>query len=58
MLPDMPNRPNPRAVWFTKEHAELAMLRLARHGRAEPKPVSLAGVKYVIENFSLSTSNV
>ncbi len=47
MLPDYPNRPNPRAIWFTKEHAETAMQRLARHGKAEPKSVSWTGAKYV-----------
>lgn len=46
MLPDYPNRPNPRAVWFTKRHAQFALERLARHGRAEPQPVSWAGAKY------------
>jgi hypothetical protein len=47
MLPDLPNRPNPRAIWFTNDHARLAMDRLARHGREEPKRVSLAGCRYV-----------
>lgn len=46
MLPDYPNRPNPRAVWFTKEHAEIALHRLTRHGRAEPKSVTWAGARY------------
>ncbi|KAI0479066.1 major facilitator superfamily transporter [Xylariaceae sp. FL0804] len=40
MLPDMPNRPNPRAFWFRPHHAKLAMERLERHGRAEPKRMS------------------
>lgn len=45
MLPDLPNRPNPRAFWFKRVDAELAMTRLARHNRAEPKRISWAGVK-------------
>ncbi|KAI1080857.1 major facilitator superfamily transporter [Whalleya microplaca] len=45
MLPDLPNRPNPRAFWFKEGHARLAMERLERHGRAEPKKMSLAAVK-------------
>lgn len=45
MIPDLPNKPNPRAFWFRKIHAELSMERLARHGRAEPKKMTWAGVK-------------
>ncbi|KAL6245045.1 hypothetical protein RBB50_007820 [Rhinocladiella similis] len=45
MLPDYPNRPNPRAFWFSDTHAEIAMNRLSRHGRAEPKAVSWEGAK-------------
>lgn len=45
MLPDYPNKPNPRAFWFTKAHGELAMERLVRHKRAEPKRVSWTSVK-------------
>lgn len=45
MIPDLPNRPNPRAFWFKKVHAELSMERLARNGRAEPKRMTWAGVK-------------
>ncbi|KAJ7104469.1 major facilitator superfamily domain-containing protein [Mycena belliarum] len=44
-LPDYPNKPNPRAFWFTARHAEMAMERLKRYGRAEPKPVSWAGAR-------------
>lgn len=47
MLPDYPNQPNPRAFWFTKQHAEIALERLAAHGRAQPKGVTWAGIKYV-----------
>ncbi|KAB8237126.1 hypothetical protein ETB97_010302 [Aspergillus alliaceus] len=45
MIPDLPNKPNPRAYWFKKVHAELSMERLARNGRAEPKKMTWAGVK-------------
>ena len=46
MLPDVPNDPNPRAFWFTKRDARIAMERLERHGRAEPKKMTWAGAKY------------
>lgn len=45
MIPDLPNRPNPRAFWFKKNDGELAMARLVRHNRAEPKGMTMAGVK-------------
>jgi hypothetical protein len=45
MLPDLPDRPNPRAFWFKKVHGELALERLARNGRAEPKKMTFAGIK-------------
>ncbi|TVY84691.1 putative transporter SEO1 [Lachnellula suecica] len=45
MIPDLPNNPNPRAFWFTKGHAVMAMERLERHNRAEPKRMTWAGVK-------------
>lgn len=45
MIPDLPNRPNPRAFWFKEVHGELALERLARNGRAEPKQMTWAGVK-------------
>lgn len=45
MLPDLPNKPNPRAFWFRKVDAELAMERLARHNRAEPRKVTWASAK-------------
>ena len=48
VLPDYPNRPNPRAVWFTRGHAELALERLARHGRATPKGITWSGARCVI----------
>jgi hypothetical protein len=46
MIPDLPNRPNPRSFWFTKEHANMAMERLERYNRAEPKKMTWAGAKY------------
>lgn len=46
MIPDLPNNPNPRAFWFKKEHAVMAMERLERHNRAEPKRMTWVGVKY------------
>ncbi|KAJ5760323.1 Major facilitator superfamily domain general substrate transporter [Penicillium odoratum] len=45
MIPDLPNKPNPRAFWFRRVHGELSMERLVRHGRAEPKKMSWAGAK-------------
>lgn len=53
MLPDVPNDPNPRAFWFKKVDAELAMERLARHGRAEPKKLSWAGTKRAFSGWTL-----
>ncbi|KAH8894640.1 retrograde regulation protein 2 [Thozetella sp. PMI_491] len=44
LLPDYPNKPNPWAFWFNKTHGEMAMTRLLRHKRAEPKKISLTGV--------------
>ncbi|KAJ5783111.1 hypothetical protein N7457_004885 [Penicillium paradoxum] len=51
MLPDLPNRPNPRAFWFKNVHAELAIERLARNGRAEPKRMTWSGVKRTFEGW-------
>jgi len=51
MIPDLPNRPNPRAFWFRKNDGELAMERLARHARAEPRRMSLAGVKRTFSSW-------
>lgn len=53
MLPDVPNNPNPRAFWFKKVDAELAMERLVRHGRAEPKKLSWAGTKRAFSGWTL-----
>jgi hypothetical protein len=53
MLPDVPNNPNPRAFWFKKIDQELAMERLARHGRAEPKKLSWAGTKRAFSGWTL-----
>ncbi|KAI0602370.1 major facilitator superfamily transporter [Biscogniauxia sp. FL1348] len=51
MLPDLPNRPNPRAFWFKEGHAKLAMDRLERHGRAEPKKMSWAAAKRTFSSW-------
>lgn len=48
LLPDTPNNPNPRAFWFKKGHAQLAMERLERHGKAEPKKMTWAATRYVL----------
>ncbi|KAJ5102257.1 hypothetical protein NUU61_004479 [Penicillium alfredii] len=53
MIPDLPNRPNPRSFWFTKAHAELSMERLARTGRAEPKKMSWAGVRRTFSGWTV-----
>lgn len=45
MLPDYPSRPNPRAVWFTAEHSQLAQERLERHGRAGVKKITWSAAK-------------
>jgi hypothetical protein len=45
MLPDYPNKANPRAFWFNKKHGEMAISRLIRNKRAEPRPVTLASAK-------------
>jgi MFS family permease len=51
LLPDLPNRVNPRAFWFKTGHAKLAMERLERNGRAEPKRMTWAGAKYVVKFY-------
>ncbi|KPM44466.1 hypothetical protein AK830_g2096 [Neonectria ditissima] len=51
MMPDLPNNPNPRAFWFRKGDAELAMERLARHRRAEPRKMTWAGVKRTFSSW-------
>lgn len=45
MLPDYPNRPNPRAFWLSDEHVGMASERLERHGRAEAKKITWASAK-------------
>jgi len=55
MLPDYPNRPNPRAFWFTSDHAKMANERLERHGRAEAKRISWASAKSVQASFFFPT---
>ncbi|PVH72913.1 putative allantoate permease [Cadophora sp. DSE1049] len=51
MLPDLPNRPNPRAFWFSKADAVMSMERLERHGRAEPKGMTWAGAKRTFSSW-------
>ncbi|KAK6069316.1 pantothenate transporter [Seiridium cupressi] len=51
LLPDLPNNVNPRAFWFKEGHAKLAMERLDRHGRAEPKRMTWAGAKRTFTNW-------
>lgn len=51
LLPDLPNNVNPRAFWFKKGHAQLAMERLERHGRAEPKKMTWAAAKRTFSNW-------
>ncbi len=51
MMPDLPNRPNPRAFWFKPADAELAMARLERHGRVEPKKVTWVGAKRTFSSW-------
>lgn len=45
MLPDYPSSPNPRALWFSAEHARMAQQRLERHGRAEAKKITWAAAR-------------
>ncbi|KAK5658060.1 hypothetical protein OQA88_2616 [Cercophora sp. LCS_1] len=45
MLPDYPNRPNPRAFWLSDEHVGMANERLERHGRTEAKRITWDSTK-------------
>jgi len=51
MIPDLPNRPNPRAFWFNSADADLSMERLRRHNRAEPKKMTWAGTKRTFSSW-------
>ncbi|KAL3301351.1 major facilitator superfamily transporter [Colletotrichum asianum] len=51
LLPDTPNNPNPRAFWFKKGHAQLAMERLERHGKAEPKKMTWAATRRAFKSW-------
>ncbi|KAI7148356.1 major facilitator superfamily transporter [Hortaea werneckii] len=53
MLPDYPNKPNPRTFWFTKTHDEMAMERLVRYKRAEPKRVTFAAFKRTFSGWTV-----
>ena len=60
LIPDYPNRRNPLAFWFTKADAALAMERLERHNRAEPKRMDLKAIKCVdltLDGDALSLEN-
>lgn len=52
LLPDVPHDINPRAFWFKKEHAKLALERLDRHGRTSSKKMTWAGAKYVSYRYA------
>ena len=45
ILPDVPNNPNPRAFWFKKHYARLAMERLDRYGKVAPRKITFDSVK-------------
>jgi len=47
MLPDYPNRPNPRAFWLSDEHIGMANNRLNRHGRSDAKRITWKSAKSV-----------
>ncbi|KAL1696798.1 major facilitator superfamily domain-containing protein [Schizophyllum commune] len=51
LIPDYPNRRNPLAFWFTKADAALAMERLERHNRAEPKRMDLKAIKRTFSSW-------
>ncbi|KAF2217823.1 hypothetical protein CERZMDRAFT_80492 [Cercospora zeae-maydis SCOH1-5] len=51
MLPDYPNKRNPRAFWFTRNDQELAIGRLIRHKRAEPRPVTWESAKRTFSSW-------
>ncbi|ORY57753.1 major facilitator superfamily transporter [Pseudomassariella vexata] len=51
LLPDTPNNVNPRAFWFKEGHAQLAMERLERNGRAEPKKITWESAKRTFNNW-------
>ncbi|KXT05010.1 hypothetical protein AC578_10272 [Pseudocercospora eumusae] len=51
MLPDYPNKRNPRAFWFSRNDQELAIGRLLRHKRAEPKKVTWESAKRTFSSW-------
>lgn len=51
MLPDYPNNRNPRAWWFSRNDQELAIGRLLRHKRAEPKKVTWESAKRTFSSW-------
>ncbi|CAK1363658.1 Pantothenate transporter liz1 [Cercospora beticola] len=51
MLPDYPNRRNPRAFWFSRDDQELAIGRLIRYKRAEPRGVTWESFKRTFSSW-------
>lgn len=51
MLPDYPNKRNPRAFWFSRNDQELAIGRLIRHKRAEARPVTWSTAKRTFSSW-------
>lgn len=48
MIPDYPNRPNRWSFWLTARHAELAVARTERYGRAASKRFTWASIKRAV----------
>ncbi|KAK4499541.1 hypothetical protein PRZ48_010057 [Zasmidium cellare] len=51
MLPDYPNKRNPRAFWFSRNDQELAIGRLIRNKRAEPKRITWESAKRTFSSW-------
>ncbi|EME79424.1 uncharacterized protein MYCFIDRAFT_87346 [Pseudocercospora fijiensis CIRAD86] len=51
MLPDYPNKRNPRAFWYSRNDQELAIGRLLRHKRAEPKKITWESAKRTFSSW-------
>ncbi|BEI88838.1 uncharacterized protein CcaverHIS019_0202000 [Cutaneotrichosporon cavernicola] len=45
LIPDFPDKPNPRAFWLTKRDYEIARMRLDRFRRVDVKPIKPATFK-------------
>lgn len=50
LIPDFPDKPNPRAFWLTKRDYEIARMRLNRFRRVDVKPINLATFKRTLTN--------